>query len=80
MSINTEEIEQMIAAEITNSQVMAQGQDGKYQVRVVSDFFDGLNAVKRQQAIYKILNPHIASGAIHAVSMLLQTNAEHGAA
>lgn len=77
MSINIEEIEQMISAEITNSQVMAQGQDGKYQVNVVSDFFAGLNAVKRQQAIYKILNPHIASGAIHAVSMVLQTNAEH---
>jgi len=29
--------------------------------------------VKRQQAIYKILNEHITSGAIHAVTMNLMT-------
>ena len=79
MSISTEEIERMIAAEIPDAQVKVQGQDANFQVNVVSDSFEGLNAVKRQQAIYKILNPHIASGVIHAVSMLLQTREEHGA-
>jgi acid stress-induced BolA-like protein IbaG/YrbA len=39
--------------------------------------FEGLNAVKRQQAVYKVLNPHISSGAIHAVSMRLSTDAEN---
>lgn len=76
MSISIDEIEQQVAAGINNSQVTAQGQDGKYQVQVVSDFFAGLNAVKRQQAVYKILNPHLASGVIHAVSMHLFTNEE----
>ncbi|MXY89954.1 MAG: BolA/IbaG family iron-sulfur metabolism protein, partial [Gammaproteobacteria bacterium] len=35
--------------------------------------FAGLNAVKRQQKIYAILGGHIASGAIHAVSMNLKS-------
>ena len=34
--------------------------------------FSGLNAVKRQQKVYAILNSHIISGAIHAVSMNLK--------
>lgn len=76
MSISSEEIEQILAEQMTNSQIVVQGQDGKYQVNVVSEVFEGLNAVKRQQAIYKILNPQIASGAIHAVSMLLKTPTE----
>jgi acid stress-induced BolA-like protein IbaG/YrbA len=37
----------------------------------MGDIFEGLNAVKRQQTIYKVLNEHISSGAIHAVTMRL---------
>jgi acid stress-induced BolA-like protein IbaG/YrbA len=76
MSISSEEIEVLVAGEIPNSQVAVQGGESNFQLSVVSDFFEGLSAVKRQQAIYKILNPHIASGAIHAVSMSLKTTAE----
>lgn len=79
MSITPQEIEQLIKDNMEGSQdfqVKVEGGDGKYMVRVVSQAFEGLNAVKRQQAIYRILNPHIASGAIHAVSMDLLTPAE----
>lgn len=76
MSADPGEIEQLIGCEIKDSQVKVQGLDGKYQVMVVSDFFDGLNAVKRQQTVYHILNSHIASGDIHAVSMQLLTTEE----
>ncbi len=77
MSVNSEELEQIIASEINDSQVNVTGGDGKYQVSVVADLFEGLNAVKRQQTVYRILNPHIASGAIHAVNMHLLTHTEH---
>ena len=76
MSISTEEIEAMIVNAIPDSRVTVQGVEGKYQVQVISDFFEGLNAVKRQQAVYRILNPHISSGVIHAVSMRLMTSSE----
>jgi acid stress-induced BolA-like protein IbaG/YrbA len=58
---------------------VVQGEGNKFQVYATGEVFDGLNAVKRQQKIYQVLNPHIASGAIHAVSMRLQTVAERAA-
>ena len=67
-------------AELSNCQVTVEGGDGKYLVTVIGDVFEGLNAVKRQQIIYKILNEHITSGAIHAVTMRLTTVAESQAA
>ena len=54
------------------------GGDGKFQVTATGAAFAGLNAVKRQQKIYAILNEHIASGAIHAVSMKLRAPEEDG--
>lgn len=75
-----EEIEKALAAEFAGADIKAVGEDGKYQVRIISDAFDGLNAVKRQQSVYRVLNPHIASGAIHAISMQLLTSGEHAGA
>ena len=63
-------------AELSDCQVTVEGGDGKYLVTVIGDVFEGLNAVKRQQTIYEILNEHITSGAIHAVTMSLTTVAE----
>ncbi|MGY8786223.1 MAG: BolA family protein [Pseudomonadales bacterium] len=63
-------------AELSDCQVAVEGGDGKYLVTVIGDVFEGLNAVKRQQTIYKILNEHISSGAIHAVTMRLMTVTE----
>ena len=76
MSMNTEEIERLIAESMSDAEVTAQGGEGKYLVQVVSPAFEGMGAVKRQQAVYKILNPHITSGAIHAVTMDLLTPRE----
>ena len=63
-------------AQLSDCQVSVEGGDGKYLVTVIGDVFEGLNAVKRQQTIYKILNEHITSGAIHAVTMSLITVTE----
>jgi acid stress-induced BolA-like protein IbaG/YrbA len=76
MTINIKEIENLLAQAMPDATVEVAGGDGKFQVNVVSDTFAGLNRVKRQQSVYRILKPHIASGAIHAVSMLLQTQEE----
>jgi acid stress-induced BolA-like protein IbaG/YrbA len=76
MTISITDIEGMLAQALPGATIEVMGGDGKFQVNVLSDTFAGLNRVKRQQAIYRILNSHIASGAIHAVSMLLQTQEE----
>jgi acid stress-induced BolA-like protein IbaG/YrbA len=79
MSIDSEQIKQLLIEQLDGCEIVVQGEGGKFQVLAVGDMFAGLNPVKRQQAVYQILNPHIASGAIHAVSMRLMTNEERAA-
>lgn len=74
--MDTSQIEKMLSDAFAEGQIAVEGGDGKYQVSIVSEAFAGLNQVKRQQAVYKVLNDHISSGAIHAVSMRLKTAAE----
>lgn len=76
ISLEAEQIQAILVGELSNCAVKVEGSGGKFLVSVVGEIFAGLNAVKRQQTIYKILNQHIASGAIHAVTMRLQTEAE----
>jgi acid stress-induced BolA-like protein IbaG/YrbA len=80
MAMSTIEIARLIRSALADASVDVQGGEGKYLVQVVSGAFAGLNRVKRQQAIYRILNEHIQSGAIHAVNMQLQTPEESGLA
>ena len=80
MAFGKEEIENLLAQEFADASISATGESGSYQVRVISDVFDGLNAVKRQQAVYRVLNPHIASGEIHAINMQLLTKEEQASA
>lgn len=77
--MDSDKITQLLVAELSQCEIKVEGGDGSYQVTAVGDVFDGLNAVKRQQKIYQILNEHIASGAIHAVTMRLFTSTEFNA-
>ena len=73
------DIEDLLLSELTDCKIDIKGGDGKFNVSVIGDVFEGLNSVKRQQMVYKILSAQIQSGAIHAVTMQLQTFAESGA-
>ncbi len=70
------QIQQLIKAAFPDCEVSVEGGEGKFLVTAVGPAFEGLNAVKRQQAVYAVINEHIASGAIHAVTMRLLTQAE----
>jgi len=74
--LNSVEIKELLIAALPECDFSVEGGDGKYFVTAIGDVFEGLNSVQRQQAIYRILNDYISSGAIHAVSMLVQTKAE----
>lgn len=53
------------------------GGDGRhFELRVIGDIFEGERTIKRQQRVYAVLNPLIASGGIHAVNMKLFTPTE----
>jgi acid stress-induced BolA-like protein IbaG/YrbA len=45
----------------------------KLNLKIVSNLFEGLSRVKRQQKVYGILDDRIKSGEIHAVSMVTLT-------
>ena len=73
------DIQDLLESELTGCKINIEGGDGKFNLSITGDVFEGLNAVKRQKMIYKMLNAQIQSGAIHAVTMQLQTVAESGA-
>ena len=65
-------VEQSIAgasAEIT-------GDGSKFEARVVSDAFEGLSTLQRHKKIYAVLDEHIRSGAIHALTIRAFTPTE----
>lgn len=77
--MNSNDISSLLQAALPDAHVAVRGEGGKFEVEIVSAVFDGLNRVKRQQAVYRVLNEHIGSGAIHAVSMILKSPAEAAA-
>ncbi|KPW65705.1 BolA family protein [Pseudomonas amygdali] len=50
-------------------EVEGEGEGCNFQLNIISDELAGLSPVKRQQQIYTHLNPWIADGSIHAVTM-----------
>ena len=64
-----EDVKQLLESSLEDCQVEVQGDGSHYQLLIVGKVFDGLNAVKRQQLVYKVLNEAISSGAMHAVVM-----------
>ena len=77
--MEAQDIQNLLAAQLPDCEIAVTGGGGKFQVAAVGDVFAGLGAVRRQQKIYQILNEHISSGAIHAVSMHLLSRDEAAA-
>ncbi|MCD6060465.1 MAG: BolA/IbaG family iron-sulfur metabolism protein [Moraxellaceae bacterium] len=71
-----DDIKALLAAAIPDAEVLVQGEGSKFTVTVVTDRFAGMRPVAKQQMIYGPLNEHIASGAIHAVTMRTFTQEE----
>jgi len=68
-------VKQLLEEKIPNTQVEVEGEGCNFQLNIISDELAALSAVKRQQQIYSILNPWIADGTIHAVTMKFFTRA-----
>ena len=74
--VSSDEIKQLIAAQIEVEHVIAELNGANINLVVVSHKFDGLNSVKKQQMVYACLSDLIAKGDLHAVTMKLYTPAE----
>ncbi|MCO7224026.1 BolA family protein [Pleionea sp. CnH1-48] len=74
--MSPEEIQSLLKQSFTDAEVACDGDGSHFSVRVVSDDFEGLSAVKKQQRVYQAVNEHIQSGAIHALTMQTFTHEE----
>jgi acid stress-induced BolA-like protein IbaG/YrbA len=74
MDIN--EVCGLIETAIPGCRLSVDGEGCNFSVIVVSEAFEGLTAVKRQQRVLAALKEPLATGALHAISVKTYTEAE----
>ena len=67
--IENEKIEALLTSQSDISLAKVTGDGYHYEITVVSQSFQDLSRVKRQQKIYALLNDWISEGSLHAVTL-----------
>jgi acid stress-induced BolA-like protein IbaG/YrbA len=73
------EVKNLLEAQLSGVQVEVEGEGCNFQLNLISDELAALGLVKRQQQVYAHLNPWIADGRIHAVTMKFFSRADWAA-
>jgi acid stress-induced BolA-like protein IbaG/YrbA len=76
--MNPEKIQQLIQQGMPSATVEVSGGEGKYVAQVISDDFSDLSLIKRHKLVYACVNNEIASGELHALTIVAKTPAEIG--
>jgi acid stress-induced BolA-like protein IbaG/YrbA len=71
-----QQIQQLIATHMPDAKVEVSGGEGKFVANVTSAAFDGLTTIKRHKLVYACVNDEIASGELHALTIVARTPAE----
>jgi len=71
------EVKAIIEAGIENCEATVTADGSKYTAVVVSDKFEGMTMINEQKMVYALLNEHITSGAIHALTIKAYTPEEY---
>lgn len=74
--MNPEDVKALVESGFEGADVAVQGEGDRFLIRVVSDAFEGLMPVRRQQLVYACIDSHIKDNSIHAVSLKTFTRAE----
>jgi acid stress-induced BolA-like protein IbaG/YrbA len=74
--METSEIKKIIEAGLEGSEATVTADGSKYTAIVVSDEFEGKTMIAEQKMVYALLNDHIQSGAIHALTIKAYTKSE----
>jgi acid stress-induced BolA-like protein IbaG/YrbA len=74
--METEEVKNIIEAGIPGSEAIVTADGSKYTAIVVSDEFEGKTMLAEQKMVYALLNDHIQSGAVHALTIKAYTTGE----
>lgn len=72
------EIRARVEQALDSAEVAVAGEGNRFQIDVVSEGFEGMSRVKRQQQVYAAIGDLIAAGTIHAVTITASTPAERG--
>ena len=62
-------IKKILTENINNAEVFVEGNEAKYTVKVLSNIFIDKTIIERHKIIYALLNEHIKSGEIHALTI-----------
>lgn len=77
--MDPQEIKKLLEAALPDCSIDVSGDGRHFDLLIIGDVFAEVRTIKRQQMVYRTLNEHIASGAIHAVNMKLFTASEWAA-
>lgn len=77
--MNTDDLTNLLRPHFANAHIQAVNQGNKFELLIVDEAFDGKRLVARQQMIFAIVNEHIQSGAMHALTIHALTPAEYEA-
>ena len=64
-----EDITQAIMSQMPDAEVEVAVEGNRARITVVSQAFEGMSRVKKQQAVYACINGLIAAGTLHAVTI-----------
>jgi len=67
----------LVEKEIDGAKATVTAEGSKFEAVVISDTFDGVSVVNRHKMVYSVLEEHIKSGAIHALTIKAHTEAEY---
>ena len=69
-------ITKVISDEIIYEDLVVEGSEAKYEVKIVSNIFDGKSLIQRHKIIYALLDNYIKTGEIHALTIKAMTVSE----
>lgn len=73
------EVRHLIETALPGCRLSVDGEGCNFSVKIVSEAFDGLSPVKRQQLVLAAVQEPLSTGALHAISMKVYTPAEWSA-
>ncbi|MGZ8249049.1 BolA family protein [Methylomagnum sp.] len=73
------EVRNLIETALPGCRLSVDGEGCNFSVKIVSEAFEGLSPVKRQQLVMAAVQEPLSTGALHAISMKVYTPAEWSA-
>lgn len=73
---SNETTQALIEEAMPNAQISVNGDGYKYEVTIIDEAFEGLGVLARHKLVYKALDAEIASGRLHALTIIAKTPKE----